>query len=130
MNKPGGFTLIEVLAAIVLLGLAAAFSTSAVDLMSTNYSTSRRLVQAHNIAVAQMETLLSAYNSDVNLSNGAHAQQYDIDGNPVAAGGAYNATWNVQSDTPVTSIMSIQLSVRWTESGAQHTVHLITFRGG
>lgn len=129
MKSQAGFSLMEVLVAIAMISVAIIAASHSNDLITKNFHNSRDFVKAHTIGTALMEELLSVYNSDPKLTPGQHSQNYDRDGRKINGPGPYTATWDVQDNTPLTSIREIRLRVNFNDGGTQRGVHFHTFRG-
>ena len=129
MSGEKGTSLIEALVAMAMLGFAMTYSLTSTDKIVSSSHTSRDMARANNIAVEVMEELMSVYDSDVKLTNGSHSQTFDREGNRSNAPVYFTATWIVRTDTPITKVSEIVLSVGWLENGNQKFVHLQTFRG-
>ncbi len=123
-----GFTLMEVVIAMGMLGLALAFSTYSTNMISASYTLNRRMSKAHDVASVVLEELLSVYESDVKLTIGAHTQVYDDDIKKIVAPGVFTATWTVRPNFPITKIMEISLRVTWDDNGRTRSVRYLTYR--
>lgn len=128
-RSQSGFTLMEVIIALGILGVAMMFSSSSVSLIGGNFQTSRRFAKAHDIAGIVLEELMAVYESDIKLTDGAHSQNYDEFGRKTAGVSIFTATWNVRTNFPITKVKEIRLDVSWQESTKQRAVHYITYRG-
>jgi Tfp pilus assembly protein PilV len=123
-----GFGILEVLISgtMLVLGLAAVLtfvsSTSAVA------SHQRHITIGAHVAELQMEKLLLLPPDEVRLSSGSHVgPKYDDVGTPSATG-AYETTWSVAVDTPITATRTITVTVTWTEPTGLRTTTLTTIR--
>lgn len=128
MNNNRGLTLIEVVIAVGLIGLAIGVASQTSKVIGQTYNNSARMVKAHDIAVQLMEQLLAVFSSDTKLTSGAHTQAYDPNGNMINTAGYYTATWTVSVDTPITKVMKIDLMVSWLDFGQTRSVHFQTFK--
>lgn len=127
MNKRG-FTLMEVVIAMAMLGVALGFSMYSTNLISSTYSLNRRLSKAHDVAGMVLEELLAVYESDTKLTEGTHTQNYDDNANKTAAAGIFSANWTVRHNFPITKIMEISLRVTWNDNGHTRSVRYLTYR--
>lgn len=124
-----GFSMIEVLLATVLIGVALGFSMDAAKLISWSKVNSSRQELASRVAVTQMEELISTYSSDLRLQNGTHSQIFDRSGvittdpSPM-----FTANWTITRDRPITKILQIDLRVSWNDGSASRGVQLMSFR--
>ena len=123
-----GFTLMEVVVAMGMLGLALGFSTYSTNMISSSYTLNRRMSKAHDVAGIVLEELLSVFESDVKLTNGIHTQLFDDECKKLAVGGVFTATWTVRTNFPITKIMEISLRVTWDDNGRTRSVRYLTYR--
>lgn len=128
MRNARGFTLMEVVIAMGMLGVALGFSMYSTNLISTSYSLNRRLSKAHDVASLVLEELLAVYDSDAKLTVGSHTQNYDDHGKKQAGPSVFSATWNVRANFPITKIMEISLRVTWDDNGRTRSVRYLTYR--
>ena len=153
-SKNDGFTLIEVLGAILVLGLGIlALNRSQISTLNTNLF-ANELTQATKLAQERIETLTSLPYADplLNDTDGdGTGQDADFDGvddnggffglthygTPVAevpdqtqVSGRYTVYWNVAIDQPITGTKTIRVIVRWTgKRNIAHSVVMDTVKG-
>jgi prepilin-type N-terminal cleavage/methylation domain-containing protein len=128
MKNEKGFSLLEVLTALVLMSGAVFLSMRSMESVSSGQSQVRNYAKAHNVGITLMEQLLSVYSNDVKMTAGTHTLTYDRDGNITLVRPTFTATWIIKLDTPLTKLISIALQVTWLENGHPHTVSFQTFR--
>lgn len=128
MKSNRGFTLMEVVIAMAMLGVALGVSTYTTNLISSNYSLSRRMTRAHDVASLVLEELLAVYDSDTKITAGTHTQGYDDSLKKTATNPIFTATWVIKTNFPITKITEINLSVSWTENGKARAVRYVTYR--
>jgi prepilin-type N-terminal cleavage/methylation domain-containing protein len=128
MNSRRGFTLMEVMFALAITSVAVMISGSIFNIVTANQSRARNFSKAHNIAVLQLELLLSIFPGDSKLTVGTHTLALDSNGNVVTAGGVYTVQWVIAANTPIPNIMRIALSVNWSDFGFTRGVNFLTFR--
>jgi prepilin-type N-terminal cleavage/methylation domain-containing protein len=128
MKNQKGFSLLEVLASLVMLSGAVVLSMRSMDTISTGQGRIRNFAKAHNVGISVMEQLLAVYASDAKLTVGNHTATFDRDGNVTAVGAFFTVTWTVAADTPIVKILSIQMHISWRENGRQRIVNFQTFR--
>lgn len=92
------------------------------------YADQRQKTTALHAAEAKMEQLLQKYETDADLSAGTHTQNYDLNGNPVASGGFFTATWVVTNNAPIDDVRSIALTMSWTSAVRTRAFTLETIR--
>jgi prepilin-type N-terminal cleavage/methylation domain-containing protein len=128
MKNSRGFTLMEVLFALAMVGTALGFSMYSTNLIGSTYSINRRLSKAHDVAGEVLEELLTIYDSDAKLTAGDHTQNYDDSGRKTAGAATFTATWTVRHNFPLTKVMEIQLRVEWNDNGHSRSVRYLTYR--
>ncbi len=115
-HDQSGFSIIEVLISIVVLGIG----IMAISLMQAHFaggnSQSRQMIRATDIAVNHIETLNNITNlSDTRLSSGTQTQivgTYERD---------YTLSWTVTDNGDGT--LSINVSVSWNDGTLQRSVN-------
>jgi type IV pilus assembly protein PilV len=118
--RPGaGFTLVEVIVAIVLLGVGlmglAALSTTVTraNVQSSSLTTATALAQerAERLRTEDYDALASGNDSRV-VDNVT-----------------YTRSWVVTADDPEPGLKTVAIAVSWTTRGTTHTTRLTTIRG-
>lgn len=127
-RRARGFSLIEVVlsGAILLVGLAGTLSGLSTAL--SVYENDRRRTMALSLCEGQLEQLLLRFRTSSDLEQGLHpGPDFDAAGRPVAAGsGAYQSSWTVTPNVPITGMRRVEVSVTWP--GATRPTTLATFR--
>jgi type IV pilus assembly protein PilV len=120
-RRPGqaGFTLIEFMVALTVfalgvLGLAVTFMHG-----TRHVGTSGAQTQAVELAQQGLEDLLTLSYDDPALTSGAH----DDADNPIA--GAYDRSWTVEDDDPMSGCKTVTMTVAWPHNDPQHDVVLV-----
>jgi prepilin-type N-terminal cleavage/methylation domain-containing protein len=115
MKEQDGFTLVEILVAIVILSLGLlAIETMLSSAMRVNRQ-AREITEACTAASDHIERLMSlplthAYlDPDNNWQNTTTSEGYRIE-------------WIVRDDAPSTGSVHIRVIVKWTEAGVERTV--------
>lgn len=116
-HKQGGFTLVEVLIAILVLGIGVLGVESLQYHAGDANAVGRRITEATNIAASRLEVLKSLPYDDPTMLN-------DTDGNGVAGldatgttadhkatDGNYTVYWNVAKDCPVQDVETVRVIV-------------------
>jgi prepilin-type N-terminal cleavage/methylation domain-containing protein len=119
-NQPRGFTIVELIVSIVLIG----FIVPAVAIALTNLTVlnarARDLTLANMVAQNKVETLRSAgYNS---VNNGTVSFTTDL---PNVLGGPKSASYTVT--TPQTGIKQIDINISYTEFKSTHSLAYRTY---
>jgi type IV pilus assembly protein PilV len=118
-RRSAGFTLIEVIVAIVLLGVGlmglAALSTTVTraNVQSSSLTTATALAQerAERLRTEDYDALASGNDSRV-VDNVA-----------------YTRSWVVTAEDPEPGLKTVAIAVSWTTRGTTHTTRLTTIRG-
>ena len=131
MNAPrrcrtrGGFTVIEVLAALTIFAIVAAgLAANSVASIRSNRS-SRNLSAASELAQDKMEQLraLDPAANPADLTAGGHSDPANPLNEFGASGGRYTRTWTVTRNSPAAGLSTVVITVSWEESGTR-TVRL------
>jgi prepilin-type N-terminal cleavage/methylation domain-containing protein len=109
-----GFTLIEVLLGLVVLGLAA--TATAVTMQSSANFVGENAMHVESMALAQeaMEGLRAMPFEDL------------VSGNRTSDDGRYGVAWVVEADTPEQGMKTVRLSTNWTWKGEPRAYVLTT----
>jgi general secretion pathway protein I len=114
-----GFTLIEVLATLLLMAIVLPAVMEGVSIALANASMARQRTEASTVAQAQMALLLAT-----NQWNGGV-----LAGDVVSNGATYHWQANVAAwpdDTTTVSLMQVDMVVSWTARNAKQSVTLST----
>ena len=117
-GNQSGFTLIEVLISIGILGVG----IMAISLMQAHFaggnSQSRQFIRATDIAMNQIETLSNITDpSNANLNTGNYTtiiNTYERN---------YTLSWTVTDTDPNDGLLSINVSVSWNDNGLVRTLN-------
>ena len=116
-GNPSGFTLIEVLISIGILGVG----IMAISLMQAHFtngnSQSRQIIRATDIAMNQIETLSNITDAnDADLDSGNHTRVIDTYERN------YTLSWTVTNNGDGT--LSIDIAVSWDDNGLMRNVNI------
>ena len=116
-KKEQGSALLEVVFAISILaiGLLAIASMQVAAIRGNNLA--GNVTEGACFAADRLEKLLSLPYAHADLAAGAHT-----DSSPP---GDYTITWNVTDDSPLNDTKTINLSVIWTNHGAQKSISML-----
>ncbi|HXN07005.1 MAG TPA: prepilin-type N-terminal cleavage/methylation domain-containing protein [Nitrospiria bacterium] len=134
-NKEKGFTLVEVLISLALLaiGLLAAATLQTTAILGNK--TSNEMSMGTLLGQQALEQLMT-YNASTNLSlcgtcapnapSGVHtaATETILTPPPPINGIVYNRSYTVATDTPITGIRTITMTIQWTDK-SNHQVNLV-----
>ena len=130
-----GFTLLELLIALVVLAIAVLGVAHALTVVSTNRALSYHITVASNLAQDKLEEIkrLAYTHGDLNGSS-VGITHPDLN-NPINETGQneidaiYNRSWIVWTNTPINGTKAISVTVSWPSTGdATHTVTLYTIK--
>lgn len=120
INRRQGFTTVELLISIVLIGIIIPTVSIGLTNLAVINNRARDLVLANMIAQNKVETLRSAgYNS---LNSGSTTFTTEL---PSTLGSPRNASYNVT--TPQTGVKQIDVSISYTEYKASRSVSYRTY---
>ena len=125
-GESSGFTLIEVMIAIVLLSAAGLAAASAVIAVVKENDFSKRLAVATMLAQSQLDGLKNLLYTDASLTAGDHADP----GNPltVPGGGSYTRTWNVTDFAAPVEMKTVAVRVQWQSGRTRRAAVVTTMR--
>jgi prepilin-type N-terminal cleavage/methylation domain-containing protein len=112
MNRRRGFTLIEVLAALVMLGIVLPIAMKGVSIALASASHARHMSEAASLADEKLNEIIAT--QDWSTTSG--------DFGPDFAG----YQWTVTTADRDYDVTEIQLSVTWTERGSQRSLNAST----
>jgi type IV pilus assembly protein PilV len=109
-----GFTLLEVIIAMSILAVGLLAIASAQLWAITRTGQSRHQTEALNLASQKMEEFHHLPMTSPLLVNGADAAPIDPDPNDLDIT-TFQRSWGVQNNTPVAGLMTITVTVFWTD---------------
>jgi hypothetical protein len=117
----------EALIVGALLLLALENTMAAVSASGDISGHQKRMTEVTHVGQSLMEELMGAYDTDADLTAGAHTAEFDADGNRIA-GAQYRADWQITPGSPLPGIRTIELTLTWTEKGIQRMTTFMTYR--
>jgi prepilin-type N-terminal cleavage/methylation domain-containing protein len=116
-----GFTLIEILVALVVIGIGALTVGSLFPRATRDIGQSERTTRASEYLQEGMERLTSlSYNDPLLVPSVVHSDPR----NPLAGG--FEREWTVLTDRPIQNCKTISLEVKWQESGEEQVITATT----
>ena len=128
LGNQKGFSLVEVLGALVLLLIIALFSTSVSVQTKNNFWYEQRRNVAMNVAETLVEELILRAKADTEMTPGTHQRDYDRNGLPAGLNKVFTADWVITYDRPRTDMFEIKVKVGWNERSTPRSVELLTAR--
>jgi prepilin-type N-terminal cleavage/methylation domain-containing protein len=123
-----GFTLIEVMIAVVVLSVAFLATASTVIAVISGNNLSKQMDAATMLAQDKLEELRNLAYSDPTLNDLQHQDPNSPLTSTGAAGGYYMRTWNITTDSPSAGMKTVSVTVQWTTNGKAHSVVLRTIK--
>ncbi len=123
-----GFSLIEVMITMVVVGVAIFANMNLSGQISQNLGRDANTAIATELSANFMEELMIRNSSDPVLSPGQHSQDYDRDQMKVTSG-LFTVSWLVTLDTPMVSVMRIDVSVSIHAENGLRPITVTSFRG-
>jgi len=115
-----GFTLVELLVAIVLLGVGILALASLFPLSSHNVSQAGMNTKATAYVQEKIENLQNLTYNDPDLSEGTHSDTL----NPIER--IFTRTWTVTDDSPFSGCKYVRITVSWPDRGVTRSVQSVT----
>jgi type IV pilus assembly protein PilV len=109
-----GFSLLEVLLGMIILGIGLASAYALTVATSRHTAANRSLAQAANLAEYKLEELRNA--SAPALVSGSDMTLLNAEGEADAAG-MFSRAWVVTSDMPQAGLRTVVVTVSWNELG-------------
>ncbi len=120
-----GFTLTEVMIAIVVLSIASLGAASTVIGVINGNNVSKRVAVATMLAQTKMEDLKNLQYTGADLTAGTHPA--NPESLTVTGGGSYTRTWQV-TDIAGVAMKTVTVTVQWKRGGTTHQVAATTSR--
>lgn len=122
MRNEKGSSVVEIMVALVVLGIGLVSAMRVLPESSTKTTRSRNKTTAVNIAQEKIEELMGRPYADADLAAGNH----DDADNPIR--GRYVRTWTISDNTPVSGMKMISVSVTFPTSSADSVATLRTLK--
>lgn len=117
-----GSSVVEIMVALIILGIGLTSAMRVLPESSAKTTRSRNKTTAVNIAQEKIEDLMGRPFADADLAAGNH----DDPDNPIR--GRYSRSWVVSDNTPVSGMKMISVSVTFPTSGADSVATLRTLK--
>ena len=127
MKTNKGFTLVEVLVAMAVFSVALLQLGSMQIAASQVSSAAGRLTRATALAQDKIEQLQALPYNDATLDDSTPVGQTTPHTEPNPPQG-YTITWNVDADTPVAGVKTINLNIAWNNRGKPKTFNLAFYK--
>jgi len=126
-KKPDGFSLIEVLIALVILSIALLALAGLMASTTTNNAGGSHLTEAATLAQDMLERLrLTPLNILNDNGVAAGAPQTDYPPSPTATNFTYTRTWTCSQNIPASgNLHTITVTVSWVDSTA-HSITIVS----
>lgn len=120
-KREAGMSMSEVMIAVTILGLGilAAASSQLTAMKFTRESQLR--TEAYYLAAQQMEGFQAMTGAQIAAIAALNTYPDDVDNNPIdpdpndGRARGFNRSWDIQADTPVSGVYTIQVIVSWTD---------------
>lgn len=119
--RPDGFTLIEMMVAIILIGVGLMGLAALSSTVTRANVQSSALTSASALAQEKIEGFRSMPYASIGAGDSTDVRTLD--------GIGYSRRWSVQTDQPAADLKTISVAVSWTSRGKTHTTTLSTIRG-
>jgi prepilin-type N-terminal cleavage/methylation domain-containing protein len=129
----GGFTLIEILIAMVVLGFGILAVASMQTSAARGTALGRRLTEANNLASQQIELFKTLPYADASIASGSHMPDDTVPGGTPdddTQDGAlgYTISWTVTDDDPLTDMKKIDVTVVSNDAKHPRTVKMTSYK--
>ncbi len=117
LKKDDGFTLVEILIAITIFSFAVlGLAIGTVSVIRTN-QTSHLRTSAVNLAQARLEELRAM--TSTAFSGLSCSSSTPCSDSPVASGVTFTRQWWITTNSPVSGVNKIDVSINWTDYTSQ-----------
>jgi prepilin-type N-terminal cleavage/methylation domain-containing protein len=120
MSWNRGLSLVEIMVAMTIFGIGVSLAMRTLPDSNSATTKSRNMAKATNLAQQKLEELLQLDYSDDKLGSGIHNDPK----NPIDS--HFTRTWNVEADTPVADMKTIDVAVVYPPGEANDRVELVT----
>jgi len=121
LSGRAGFTLVEVLVALIVIGVGALAIGALFPAATQNIGASERVTRAAEYLQEGMERLTSLSYNDPLLQPWV---THDDAANPLPGG--FERSWTVTPDYPMAGCKTLRLEVKWREGGEERFVSAVT----
>jgi type IV pilus assembly protein PilV len=132
LREKEGFTLIEVLVSLVILAIGLLMLATLQTISITGNKSSFGTSVASALGQQGLEQLMAmqaqgTVATDPGLTNGTHTKLTDptLIPDQTVNGVVYSRTYTVNTNTPITGVMTVTMVVNWTVSGSVHSAALV-----
>lgn len=121
-----GFSLIEVLIAVVVIGIGFMAAASMQGMSISSNSNSNYLTSATYLAQDKIEQLRRLAYTDITMVGSPESSIDDMG----QSGGIFNRSWTVTPDSPGLMMKTVSVTVTWNERGRSHRLVMTTVING
>ena len=121
LKSEQGVTLVEIMIAMVIFALGVSLAMRMLPESNVATTRGRNLTKATNFAQEKIEHLMAANFAEADLDAGDHV---DPD-NPID--NHFSRSWNVQTDTPISGMKRVAVTVSFETASKDSSVTLTTF---